>query len=148
MADVLHRQTLELRRSVNTPDFPSEDWVINPDLSAVANVAQRYWKLTGDVVSEMSAEEKSVVDAALAPIPELYPYEFLQLMTPTQVVAIQQSADPTVIVLKSKLQTIVSPMPFNSGSELVNAVGYLAATLPEVFPEAEVARILAMEVPS
>lgn len=147
MADVLHRQTLELRRSVNTPDFPPEEWVINPDLSAVAGVLPRYWKLTGDVVSEMSPEEKAVVDAALAPIPTLYPYEFLSLLTGEQIGAIQTSADPTVIVLKSKLQTIVSPMPFNEGSELVNAINYLAATLPEVFTAPEVARILAMEAP-
>lgn len=147
MADVLHRQTLELRRSVNTPDFPSEDWAINPDLSAVANVAQRYWKLTGDVVSEMSTEEKAAVDAALAPIPALYPYEFQRLLTSQQKAAIWNATEPPLTDLAVDLLTIVSPMPFNAGSDLHNAVLYLGQAMPQLFTEAEVARILAMEVP-
>lgn len=64
MADVLHRTTLQFLTSVNTPDYPSGTWVINPDMSPVAGVPQKYWKLTGDVVSEMSQAEKDVVDAA------------------------------------------------------------------------------------
>lgn len=64
MADVLNRTTLQYLQSVNTPDYPVGDWVINPDLSGVTGVAQKYWKLTGDVVSEMSQAEKDAVDAA------------------------------------------------------------------------------------
>ena len=65
MADVLNRTTKELKRSVHTPDFPATDWVINPDLSAVDGVPANYWKITGDVVSEMSQAEKDAVDADL-----------------------------------------------------------------------------------
>lgn len=147
MADVLHRETLELRRSVNTPDFPPEVWVINPDLSAVAGVAARYWKLTGDVVSEMSTEEKAAVDAALAPVPQLYPYEFQRLLTSQQKAAIWNATEPPWTDLAIDLLTIVSPMPFTAGSNLHNAVLYLGQAMPELFPEAEVARILAMKAP-
>jgi len=66
MADVLNRTTLQYLRSVNTPDFPVLDWVINPDLTAVVGVPQKYWKLTGDIVSEMTQPEKDAVDAAEA----------------------------------------------------------------------------------
>lgn len=67
MANVLHRTTLEERYSVNTPDYPVVDWIINPDLSGVVGVPKKYWKITGDVVSEMNQAEKDVVDAALLP---------------------------------------------------------------------------------
>lgn len=63
MADVLNRATLQLRTSVNTPDFPVTLYVINPDLTPVAGVPQKYWTLTGDALSEMDAAGKAVVDA-------------------------------------------------------------------------------------
>jgi len=58
MANVLHRASKQYRPSVNTPDFPKEDWIINPDLSAVENVPKKYWKIIGDAVSEMTPAEK------------------------------------------------------------------------------------------
>ncbi len=64
MANVLNRTTLQCLKSVNTPDYPTEDWVINPDMSPVDGVDQMYWKLTGDVLSEMIQGEKDTVDAA------------------------------------------------------------------------------------
>ena len=66
MADVLHRTTKDYRRSVSTPDYPSQDWIINPDLSAVAGQPVKYWTITGDVVSLMSQAERDAVDAAEA----------------------------------------------------------------------------------
>lgn len=63
MADVLNRTTLELRQSVHTPDFDPADWLIAPDLSAVAEVAPRYWKLEGDSVVPMTRVERDAVDA-------------------------------------------------------------------------------------
>lgn len=65
MASVLHRVTREFRQSANTPDFPAIDWIINPDLSAVAGFASRYWKVNGDTVSLMTLAERNAVDAAL-----------------------------------------------------------------------------------
>ena len=66
MADVINRTTLELLKSQNTPDFPVADWIINPDLSALAGVPTKYWKVVGDTVIEMTQTEKDAVDAAAA----------------------------------------------------------------------------------
>lgn len=64
MATVLNRTTKQLLRSVNTPDYPAVNWIANPDLSAVNGVPVEYWKVVGDVVSEMTQPEKDVVDGA------------------------------------------------------------------------------------
>lgn len=64
MASVLNRTTVEFLASVNTPDFPTQDWIINPDLTAVAGQPTKYWVITGDVVSLMDAAARAVVDAA------------------------------------------------------------------------------------
>lgn len=77
MADILHRTTKQLLRSVNTPDYvpawrkgepiPTDgDWIVNPDLSAVAELAPKYWTLTGNTVSAMTKAERDAVDAAEA----------------------------------------------------------------------------------
>jgi hypothetical protein len=42
------------------------DWIINPDLSSVVGIAEKYWKISGDSVLEMTSEEKAIVDAAEA----------------------------------------------------------------------------------
>lgn len=72
MADVLNRTTKEYLTSQNTPDFDVLDWIINPDLSGVVGVPIRYWKIVGDVVSEMTKPEKDAVDAALAAAQEIF----------------------------------------------------------------------------
>jgi hypothetical protein len=64
MANVLNRTTLEYLQSVNTPDFPEQDWIINPDLSSVEGVSSRYWKIDGDSVIPMTAEEQAAFDTA------------------------------------------------------------------------------------
>lgn len=63
MSTVVHRQTLEIRSSVNSPDYSTDDWIINPDLVGLDSVPQQYWKVAGDTVVEMSASEKASVDA-------------------------------------------------------------------------------------
>jgi hypothetical protein len=67
MSSALHRTTFQIVDSINTPDYPVGTWVINPDLSPVSGVAVKYWKLTGDVLSEMTQGEKDAVDAADLP---------------------------------------------------------------------------------
>lgn len=69
MGDVLHRTTKAFLQSVNTPDFPSGTYAINPAGTAVlisGNVPTKYWKLTGahpaETASEMNAAEKAAVD--------------------------------------------------------------------------------------
>lgn len=74
MADVIHRTERDsngflLRAySVNTPNYDTDDWLVNPDLSGVEGVAEYYWKVTGTppggAVEEMNQAEKDVVDAA------------------------------------------------------------------------------------
>ena len=64
MAAVLHRVTKQYLPSANTPDFPSQDWIINPNLSAVIGFDSRYWKINGDTVSLMTQGERDAVDAA------------------------------------------------------------------------------------
>jgi hypothetical protein len=66
MADVVSRtgSPLQYLKSVHTPDFPIGQWIHNPDLSALTGVPVRYWKVSGDIVSEMGAGEKAAVDAA------------------------------------------------------------------------------------
>lgn len=64
MANVLHRTTKQYLTSVNTPDYPTVDWIINPDVSAVAGFATKHWTITGDVVTLMTQAERDAVDAA------------------------------------------------------------------------------------
>lgn len=79
MANVLNRTTKQYITSANTPDYPTADWIINPDLSGVSGVPSKYWKITGDVVTEMNQTEKDAVDAALprryTPLVILAPWE-------------------------------------------------------------------------
>jgi hypothetical protein len=62
MANVLNRTTKEFRGSVNTPDFSTADWIINPDLSAVIGFASKYWTITGDVVTLQNQAQRDVTD--------------------------------------------------------------------------------------
>lgn len=68
MANVLNKFTKEYRLSVNTPDYIGGDWLINPDLSAVAGIPTKYWKVVDDEVVEMSSEEKTVIDQLELPL--------------------------------------------------------------------------------
>lgn len=66
MADVLNRTTKQYLQSVNTPDFDPADWIINPDLTAVAGQPVRYWLIAGDTVSLADQSTRDAIDAALA----------------------------------------------------------------------------------
>lgn len=66
MAVVLNRTTKQLIPFAHTPNFPVADWIINPDLSAVAGQPTRYFIITGDVVTLASAAEQVAIDAVIA----------------------------------------------------------------------------------
>lgn len=69
MGTAVNRTTKEYRESVNTPDFPTAQWIINSaqaDALFAAGVPSFHWNIAGDVVSEMSAGEKATVNAARA----------------------------------------------------------------------------------
>ena len=61
MANVLHKQTLEYRKSVHTPDYMDDNWLINPKLP---DCDPKFWKITGNKVVEMDSVEKEAVLAA------------------------------------------------------------------------------------
>ena len=63
MASALNRTTRQFVTSVNTPDFPVGQWIINPDMSAVTGFGSQYWIITGDVVTLMDSAARSAVDA-------------------------------------------------------------------------------------
>ena len=62
----LHRTTKNLLPSVASADLPEvqSNYIEEPDLSAVTGVEVKYWKITGDVINEMTQAEKDTVDLA------------------------------------------------------------------------------------
>lgn len=72
----------------------------------------------------------------------IWPYEFQDLLTDDQLVAIQTSAAAPLIRMRTQVQTLVSPMPFDETSQLYQGVQLLGMVMPELFTPAEVARIL------
>ena len=66
MANVINQSApYQYLQFVNTPDYDPNVWVINPDLSGVVGVEQKYWKVVSGAVVEMTSDEKAAVDAAL-----------------------------------------------------------------------------------
>lgn len=64
MANVLNRTTKQFIASANTVEYPAQDWIINPDMTAVTGFASKYWTITGDTVSLMDQASRDAVDAA------------------------------------------------------------------------------------
>lgn len=66
MANVINKTTNQFKRSAHTPDFLNGQWLIDPDVSDLEkrNVPERYWKVKGNSIVEMTTPEKAVVDAA------------------------------------------------------------------------------------
>ena len=56
MANVLHRITRQYLKSKNTPNYPVEDWIINPVLP---NCDKKYYVIEGNIVREMTQLEKN-----------------------------------------------------------------------------------------
>jgi hypothetical protein len=60
----LHRvNKVVMKIPYNDPSFTTDIWILDPDLSAVEGIDPKYWKIVGDIVSEMSQSEKDAVDA-------------------------------------------------------------------------------------
>ena len=61
------QKVLEVHASANTPDWDfRSDVLVNPDLSLVLGVPERYWKVVGSEVQEFAQGEKDAQDAAEA----------------------------------------------------------------------------------
>lgn len=77
MANIVHKTTKQSLGSVSLQERPDEtvtydgtdDWAINPDLSAVQGVASFYWKYepSNNSFVEMNSTEKAAVDTARLP---------------------------------------------------------------------------------
>ena len=114
MANVLHRTNKELRNSVNTPDYPIEVWIHNPDLSAVEGYDNKYWTITGDEVTLMSEAERTQVD--------INEVASIESHNKTSAKAVVDGADPvmekvlTAIaeVIQDELQAIKNGTPITS----------------------------------
>ncbi len=65
MSTVLDRETKQLHRSVNEPDFPVERFIHEPieGLASVLDFPTKYWVITGDVVTLMDQAARDAVDA-------------------------------------------------------------------------------------
>ena len=73
MATVVNKITLEVRRSVHTPetDYENGDWLIDPDIPSIYDEEgnfveyepKRYWKVEGDNVILKTAAERTAADA-------------------------------------------------------------------------------------
>ena len=57
MANVLHRITKQYLKSVNTPDYPLAEWIINPVLP---ECEPSEWVIEDDIVRETTQDEKDI----------------------------------------------------------------------------------------
>jgi len=69
MPNYTHRVTKQYLRSISTVDLvePEANYIKDsPEVEVLraAGIEARYWNIAGDLVTEMSAAEKSVVDTA------------------------------------------------------------------------------------
>ena len=59
MAVIMDKVTLKIiNRSGNTPEFPRDRYIINPDEEMMVSVPREYWKVDGDILREMTQIEK------------------------------------------------------------------------------------------
>ena len=59
MANVLNKLTKQYLRSVNTPDYPTSEWLINPVLPPCD---QKFWVIEVDSIREMTPTEKDAYE--------------------------------------------------------------------------------------
>ncbi len=98
MGDYLHRTTKRLFLSTSPNDLlePLANYIEDPDLSAVEGVPNRYWVITGDVVSEMDQAAKDALDA--------------QLLSDSRDTEIQAEIDAVEVVMRQLVKLIVSEL--------------------------------------
>ncbi|NOR84761.1 hypothetical protein GQ473_01455 [archaeon] len=56
MSNVINRKTKQYLKSVNTPNYPIKDWIINPILP---DCNPKYYVIENDIVKEMTQVEKN-----------------------------------------------------------------------------------------
>lgn len=65
MPTVLNRTTKQLKYSASEAEHPIQDWIYNPNLSAVQGFDSKYWIIDGDSVLLMSEAQRQAVDAEI-----------------------------------------------------------------------------------
>lgn len=66
MADVINRETLEVRRSVNASEYPYADWLILRQKNInrePADIPLEYCEIIGDEIAEVSPTDRQIIDA-------------------------------------------------------------------------------------
>jgi hypothetical protein len=61
---IVPNMVIEYLKSVNTPDYLG-NILINPDISIVENIPIKYWKVSNELVIEMTEEGKNAIDIFL-----------------------------------------------------------------------------------
>ena len=63
----IFKPSLYLEENINPARLGSimgnNDWIVNPDLSSVEGIEQKYWKVSGNDIIEMNQSEKDSVDS-------------------------------------------------------------------------------------
>lgn len=67
---VVTNRVIQYLKSKNRTPYETGDYLINPNLSAVSGVEQKYWKVDTGAVVEMSSGEKDDIDEYLSAIAE------------------------------------------------------------------------------
>ena len=60
MATVVNKTTLQVIKSVNTPEYDPSEWLINPD---IPDAPKRHWKVSGDNLTLKTASQIASADA-------------------------------------------------------------------------------------
>lgn len=118
MATVVNKTTLELRQSVNTPDYSADDWFINPTLPLVD---RRYWTVADGQLVAMTEQEQAAVDAA--ELTAAKAARKLGLLNDTQSLVASRYPDP----IREQLLSIFTRSGFAGLTNRATYLGALAA---------------------
>jgi len=61
LVSALHKSTLKFVSSVNEVKVSNEEWIINPDLSAVEGVDKSLWVIEGNTVRQKNQDELNAI---------------------------------------------------------------------------------------
>ena len=59
MATVVNKTTFEVIESVNTPDYDTNEWLINP---VIPDVPKRYWRIVNGILKVKTASQRAASD--------------------------------------------------------------------------------------
>ncbi|MCK4529058.1 hypothetical protein KAW18_16965 [candidate division WOR-3 bacterium] len=106
MANILNKLTKQYLRSVNTPDFSPDEYLINPVLPPCD---QKFWVIEGDTIREMTQPEKDAY---------LYLHEStIYLIAEKQLLTNQDGAD-----YEADTNAIINPVMPNCNLKYTKAV--------------------------